>query len=72
MISSVNAFQKKLKLWVGHLNRNSLSHFPNLKSIVESISGAVLYIIYKCIVVSYFLLVLTFVIGLWAVKFARK
>jgi hypothetical protein len=41
MISSVNAFQKKLKLWVGHLNRNSLSHFPNLKSIVESISGGV-------------------------------
>jgi hypothetical protein len=41
MISSVNAFQKKIKLWVGHLNRNSLSHFPNLKSILESISGCV-------------------------------
>jgi hypothetical protein len=41
MISSVNAFQKKLKLWVGHLNKKSLSHFPNLKSIVESVSGSV-------------------------------
>ncbi|PNF31602.1 hypothetical protein B7P43_G18079, partial [Cryptotermes secundus] len=32
MISVVNAFQKKLKLWIAHLNRNSLSHFPHMKS----------------------------------------
>ncbi|PNF25375.1 hypothetical protein B7P43_G10913, partial [Cryptotermes secundus] len=39
MISVVNAFQKKLKLWIAHLNRNSLSHFPHMKSVVETLNG---------------------------------
>ncbi|PSN40653.1 hypothetical protein C0J52_15759, partial [Blattella germanica] len=37
MISAVNAFQRKLKLWISHLNKNSLSHFPTLKSNVETL-----------------------------------
>ena len=39
MITVVNAFQKKLKLWIAHLNRNSLSHFPHMKSVVETLNG---------------------------------
>ncbi|PNF14494.1 hypothetical protein B7P43_G16172 [Cryptotermes secundus] len=34
MISVVNAFQKKLQLWIAHLNRNSFSHFPHMKSVL--------------------------------------
>ena len=39
MISIVNAFENKLKLWIVHLNRNSLSHFPTLKSMAEKVNG---------------------------------
>jgi hypothetical protein len=39
MISVVNAFQKKLKLWIAHLNRNSLSHFPHMTPVVETLNG---------------------------------
>ncbi|PNF28636.1 hypothetical protein B7P43_G08706 [Cryptotermes secundus] len=39
MIIVVNAFQKKLKLWLAHLHRNSLSHFPHMKSVVETLNG---------------------------------
>ncbi|PNF19650.1 hypothetical protein B7P43_G17573 [Cryptotermes secundus] len=39
MISVVNAFQKKLQLWIAHLNRNSFSHFPHMKSVVETLNG---------------------------------
>ena len=39
MISVINAFQKKLKLWMAHLNKKSLSHFANLKSIVEDLNA---------------------------------
>ncbi|PNF28786.1 hypothetical protein B7P43_G06452 [Cryptotermes secundus] len=38
MISVVNAFPKNLKLWIAHLNRNSLSHFPHMKSVVETLT----------------------------------
>ena len=39
MISVVNAFQRKLKLWIAHLRRNSLSYFPILKTNVETVNG---------------------------------
>jgi hypothetical protein len=37
MISAVNSFKKKLELLKTNLLKNSLSHFPNLKKIVESL-----------------------------------
>ncbi|XP_033019564.1 general transcription factor II-I repeat domain-containing protein 2-like [Lacerta agilis] len=34
MISSVNFFKGKLKLWKSHLHRKSLLHFPSMKQVV--------------------------------------
>ncbi|XP_061480010.1 general transcription factor II-I repeat domain-containing protein 2-like [Rhineura floridana] len=35
MISSVNSFKGKLKLWKSHLQRKSLLHFPSMKQVVK-------------------------------------
>ncbi|PNF15078.1 hypothetical protein B7P43_G16511, partial [Cryptotermes secundus] len=31
--------ETELKLWIAHLNRNSLSHFPHMKSVVENLNS---------------------------------
>lgn len=41
MISVINAFQNKLKLWIVHFRADSLSPFLNLRSITDTASGGV-------------------------------
>jgi len=39
MISAVNSFKSKLELWKSHLLKNNLTHFPNLKSVVQNVDA---------------------------------
>lgn len=38
MVGSVNAFKAKLTLWKSHLQKHSITHFPNLKKIFDNMN----------------------------------